>query len=191
MLSLAAALFFAVGEAPAAAKRGGNKVPAGLNITVAVPKKAPTLDDVKNGTPVATVTLTNTGKKDLTLWPFMAARLFDDKGKAAKLVMRLGRFGLTWTDSALEAVEFLTLKPGKSHQFKVALSTYPHDPESILGWEVPGAGTYRLVLHYKYDRKAEKKRLGKGCKDIDKANKPWNQAAEVDKKMVLKIKVKT
>jgi hypothetical protein len=190
-LSLFALVVFLIpaGDAPAAKKGDDKKLPPGLKISVEVPKKAPTLEEVNTGTPVATLTLKNTGKKDLTLWPSLSAQVLDVKGKAVKLNMRIGRFGLTRTPSVLEGIDFLTLKPGKTHGIKVTLSRYFHDPQAILGWELPAAGQYRLILSYLYDRKAVKKQLGKGCKDIDKPNKPWNLAAEVNKKVELKITV--
>jgi hypothetical protein len=180
--------------APAAPNRDGKagdaKKPADpLKISVESPKKAPTLDQVNRGRYKVTVLLKNTGKKELILYPYLGVEILDTKGNAVPRSVFIGRWGRYSTDSIVDGIPFITLKPSKSHKFEVVLSHYRYDENAITGWKLPAKGQYKLVLRYRFDRAAIKMKFGRGCKDLDGKTKPWNQALEIDKKMEVKLKV--
>jgi RNA polymerase sigma factor (sigma-70 family) len=171
-------------------KPPGNKpVAESLKITVDLPKMSPTVDQVNAGAFTFPVILENTDKKDLVLWPFLGLRVFDARGKEVERSTRLGRFGITFTNSVIEGIPFITLKPGAMHKFDVKIAQYIHDPRAITGWQVPSAGEYRLEFLYEYNPAAEKKDLGKGATNLDDPNQPWNRAYEVRRKLDVKLKV--
>jgi hypothetical protein len=186
------ALSFALGGPAHGAKPDNTKKkPADpLQITVDVPKKAPTLGQVNWGRFQITVNLKNTGKKDLILWPYLSLEPLDAKGKAVERSRFIGRWGRRSTDSILEGVPFITLGPGKVHKFKFAVSGFFLDADAITGWQLPAAGEYKLVIRYQFDRAAVKKKYGSGCKDLDNAKQPWNRAHPADWKKEVKVKVK-
>jgi hypothetical protein len=156
-----------------------------------LPKKLPTVDQVNQGAFAFDVTLENTGKEELVLWPFLAAELMDAQGNSVKRSRYIGRWGFRVKDSVIESIPFVTLAPGRKHTFKVAINAYTHHPLAITGWKLPKAGEYRLELHYKYDRAEARKKWGRGCKDLDNPDRPWNRAYEVDKKLNVSFKVVT
>jgi hypothetical protein len=137
-----------------------------------------------------TVTLKNTTKEDLVLWPYLSLRVLDAKGKDVPRSRFIGRWGVRGTPSILEGIPFKTVKAGKSLTIKFAVSGFMYDADAIKGWKLPKAGDYKLVVRYHYDRAAARKKYGEGAADIDNADKPWNKAVEIDSKEEIKLIVK-
>jgi hypothetical protein len=160
-----------------------------LTITVVVPKKPPTLGEVNDGTFKAHVKLENTSKESLVLWPFLSAKLLDSRGKPVRPSLYLGRWGLRQSDSVLEDIPFITLKPGQTHNLEVGIASYILDPMAITGWQLPSKGEYKLELRYEYDRAKAKKAFGDGCRDIDNPKRPWNHALPISRKIEIKLQV--
>jgi hypothetical protein len=164
--------------------------PSDLKVTVEVPGEAPRLADVNSGRYALQLKLQNTGKEPLVVWPYATAELFNAEGKPVDPDRMLGRSGVRFDKkSILEGFTFVTLKPGETHLLNFSLSNFPFDPAMIVGWKVPAPGEYRVAIRYKYDRKTVKEEYGKGCKDIDNAEKPWNRACEMDQKVEAKFKI--
>jgi hypothetical protein len=171
-------------------KSGDAKKPADpVKITVELPKDAPTLDQVNQGKYKVAVQLKNTGKKDLVLYPYLGVEVQDAKGKAVPRSRFIGRWGLLTTNSIVEGIPFVFLKPGKTHKIEIGLPFYLYDENAITGWKLPAKGQYKLVLRYRFDRADIKQKFGRGCKDLDNKTKPWNRALEINKKVEVKLKV--
>lgn len=185
-----ALVLIVAGPAPARSPAPPPKPAPPLKLTADVPKSAPTVAQVNEGEYSFHVVLTNIGKEDLVLWPFAAVQVLDPAGTPVPTSMNLGRFGLRRTNSVLEAIRFLTIKPGQSHRLEVNLSRYTHDPTAIKAWRLPGPGVYRVVVTYQYDRADVKKRLGKGAGDLDGPAQPWNRALEVKETIEAPLTVK-
>jgi len=179
-----------VSFADAGEKKESDKVPKNLKITINTPKDPPTLAEVNSGRYAITLTIENTGKEDVVLWPYLSVEVMDSKGKPVERSRFIGRWGLLSTPSIIEAVPFVNLGAGKTRKIEVKLNAHQWDADAITGWRLPAAGDYVVVLHYHYDRAAAKKSYGKGCDDIDKKNAQWNRALEVDKKAEVKLTVK-
>ena len=80
-------------------------------------------------------------------------------------------------------------RPGATHTLEVNLANDLHHSYLIQAWRLAAAGDYTLALRYHYDRAQVKKDFGKGCPDIDGANRPWNRALEIDQKVEVKLRV--
>jgi hypothetical protein len=160
-----------------------------LSMTAVAPKTSPTLKQVNEGTFTLTVQLKNTGSDTIVLWPYLSLKILEPDGDEVGKATSIGRWGFISSPSVLEDIPFATLDAGKTYDFKVNLKKYNYDPNVVGGWQLPKAGKYELLFSYKFDRAAVKKRYGKGCKDIDGANRPWNRAVEIEKTLKLELAV--
>jgi RNA polymerase sigma factor (sigma-70 family) len=161
-----------------------------IKLSVELPKAAPTLAEVNSGRYEVTVRLENTGKENLVLWPFLFMKVMDARSAEVRPVMSIGDGPPSRPGTHLERARYITLRPGESHRFLVSLKQYAHAPFSLMGWRLRSAGDYTLAFTYSYSRAEMKKVYGKGTKDIDGKDKPWNRALEADEKIEAKIRVK-
>jgi RNA polymerase sigma factor (sigma-70 family) len=176
---------------PKADEKGETKKPPPLKIAVDVPKDLPTKAQVNSGEYTLKVRLENVGKDDLILWPYLLATLHDPDGKEVEVSRFIGRFDLgKLGKSFLEDTEFITLKPGATHEFTVSVPSYDHHPTAMMGWKLPAAGEYRFDFKYYYNRAAARRDYGKNGTNLDDPKAPWNRAYETDQKFEAKIKVK-
>jgi RNA polymerase sigma factor (sigma-70 family) len=159
-----------------------------LKISLDVPKQAPTVAEVNNGRFKFTLVLENTGKQLLVLYPYMSPRLTDPDGKDVKRAAYVGRYGDRSKDSIIEETPFVTLKSGETVRWTMSVANFEYHPDAHLGWQLAEPGTYRLELHYAYNRAAARKQYGAGCKELDDPTKPWNRAVEIDRKFEIEIR---
>jgi RNA polymerase sigma-70 factor (ECF subfamily) len=171
---------------------GEDKKPAEpVKISAAAPDTPPKLAAVNGGEFTIAFDFENTSKQDIVLWPYLSVTVKDDNGKEVQRSRKIGRFGLrSDTESILEGIKFVTLKPGEKHQIEVNLANCFCAAEMIQAWRLPAAGKYTVELRYHYDRADVKKRFGEGkTKDFDGANQPWNRAVEIDRTVTVKLTV--
>jgi RNA polymerase sigma factor (sigma-70 family) len=170
-----------------------------LKISVDLPAEEPTLADVNSGRYKVIVKFENVGKEEQVLWPYLSLKILDDKGREVDISKGIGRYGAPPTEeggSILEVTKFITLKPGATHELRVSVPNYDLHPDTMLGWKLPAAGSYKLVFSYQYDRAAARKDYGRPLwgrpmvKDLDNARHPWNRAHETDQIIEATIKVK-
>jgi len=174
----------------ALAKEIRQREPHGLQFQCGMPKMRLTVDVVNGEEFQFAVRVRNLGAKPVVLHPFLALRVLDAAGKELKLARRLGRHGLRPDGCLLETVSFVTLQPGETWSFTDGLRRYMHDPEWILGWEIPAPGTYTLEFTYRFARAAFKKTCSCGAAAHDDKGKPWNDALELDHTFTAEMEVK-
>jgi len=121
--------------------------PEGLLFCVGLPKMRLTRDSRVT----FVVSVRNRGEKTRVLYPLLSLRLFDAQGNEVKPARKLGRGGLR-RGHPLDAVEFVTLKPGETWRFEADLAQYGRDPKWITGWKTPPPGTYAMEFTYAFDR---------------------------------------
>jgi hypothetical protein len=123
--------------------------PHGLSFFVGLPKmKLTPQTDV-----TFVVTVRNKSDKTVVLYPYLSLHLLAADGTEVKPARRLGRHGLRPPGHPLDAVKFVTLKPGERWSIQEELGRYMHDPLWITGWKTPGVGVYTLEFTYAYDAK--------------------------------------
>ena len=161
-----------------------------IKITTHIPESPLSVQSVNSDDFEIVVKLHNTTQHEVVVSPFLSVDLFHADGRPVQKPMRIGRNGFRMTDSVLEGISFVSIAAGKTHEIKVNLKRYMHDPLVIAGWRIKQAGDYQLKMRYQFDRKHAKKTLGKGCLTIDEPEQLWNQALEVDESFMVKFKVK-
>jgi hypothetical protein len=124
--------------------------PQGLAFSVGLPKEKITVASVNSADFRYVIRVRNRNAKPVVLYPFFSAQLLDAAGKPVKFRRRLGRGGLRMPGHPLQDISFVTIESGKTWSVKESLRQYMHDPSWILGWNVPAAGKYTLVLTYEY-----------------------------------------
>lgn len=171
-------LLLAIGILSLAVK-SSNAADGPLRVSVSEAEQA-SLRQINSGDWSTKLTFENTGEEDLILWPFVSLEVLDSDGKPVSRSLSIGRFGRRKSASVIEEIEFVTLAAGESHDVPVNLKRYSFDPNAIIGWQLSEPGKYKLVLRYKFQRDEAKKSLGKGCRDLDGRQQPWNRALEID-----------
>ena len=166
-----------------------DKMPEGIKFSVIASKDNPTVNELNSGNYKVKVRIENKSKTDVVLWPFMKVDVFDKDMKPVKKAMNGGRFGRRRTNSILESISFVELKPGQTHEIEVKLDKYGFHPTSITGWKFSDPGKFHLALHYQFNQDDVKKDFGKGCTELDLPHKPWNQALEMDKTEMIELNV--
>jgi RNA polymerase sigma factor (sigma-70 family) len=162
-----------------------------LQLSVQVPKDQPTLSQFNGGQYQVTVHLKNMTDKDAVVWPYLMVKVRDGEGNTIPPSQRQGKYGARSGErSILEEMDFVTVKPGKAHVVQVQFgNSATHDPEAIVGYQLPGEGEYILEVNYQFNRAGIKKRFGAGARDVDHADKAWNRAVEFEKKVEVLIRV--
>ncbi|MEE3372008.1 MAG: hypothetical protein VX346_21930 [Planctomycetota bacterium] len=160
-----------------------------VEVTVVAPGAGLTLREVHQGDVSLLVHLKNKGNNTVTLWPYLSVKITNPRGKAVPRSMNLGRFGFRSTPSILEGIPFVSLKPGEVHEIEVNLKQYRFDPQVITGWRFRRPGKYDVALVYEYDRALVVMDYGKGCRNLDRPDAPWNLAVETreSRRVVLSI----
>lgn len=167
-----------------------SKIPENLEITLTQPAETVKLADLNSGKFKLQMTIKNTGKTKLVIWPYITAKLTDSQGHDVPMTNYIGRFGVRRGDrTILEIFQFVTIEPGKTFSLPIPLNTLP-DALFWAGWELKTAGEYQLHVRYQFDRAEIKNTYGEGAKFIDRETAKWNQALEVDTTLVETIKVK-
>lgn len=151
------------------------------------PESRPT--DSRRPPPIAVIRITNKNPVAVTLWPFAALEIKNAKGEIQKPSSNRGRFGRRRQACFLEAVNFVTVQPGKSIDWPVVLDLYTHDPASLVGWKL-APGDYTLFVHYGYDRAGFVARCKLGCESHEDGSRGWNTALELIRDATLKVTVK-
>lgn len=133
------------------------------------------------------VTVKNTHKKAVLLWPFLALQPVDANGKVAPTTQNFGRWGRVRYSCFPRNISFITVEPGKTHTFRSGVGSWMLDAESIIGWKL-AAGEWTLKLAHRFDRAALLKRCGGRCK-VQHGDPawPWNRALETDWSTTLKV----
>jgi hypothetical protein len=139
--------------------------------------------------PAAVIRITNRNDAPATLWPFVALEIRDAKGVLQKPSSRRGRWGVRRETCLLEAVDFVTLEPGKSIDWTVKLDQYGRDPDAIVGWKLK-PGRYVVTARYAFSRSDFVARCKSGCRDHGDAGRPWNGALEATRQATLEIVVR-
>lgn len=132
----------------------------------------------------------NTTDAEIVLWPFLDVEISDSDGRAIDRSTNIGRNGFRTTDSILEGIRFQTVQPGQVHKIEINLKRYMYDSKTITGWTLGESGEYEIKLSYKFDRETVKRELGKGCRDIDNADHPWNRAVEAKQDISFELQVR-
>ena len=161
-----------------------------LEVTVTTPIAGLTLREANQGDIGLQLQLKNNGSKKVTLWPYLSVEIVDARGKAAPRSMNLGRFGFRATPSVLEGIPFVSLAPGHTHEIEVNLKEYRFAPKVITGWQFVKHGRYDITLNYHYDRSMVVMDYGKGCRNLDRADAPWNLALETQEVRYVTLLVK-
>lgn len=180
-------IFGAVGEA-ANPKPSPAQEPV-LEFQVEGPKSPVSLAEVNSRALAITFKIRNLSDREVVVWPFLELHLIAPDGKPLQRALNRGRFGAS-AGSLIESINFVTIAAGKAHEMKFNLRLFEYDLMTLTGWRIEERGTYTLKMQYVFDRKAAKKALGQGCKDLGNAQKPWNRAIEVKKTAALKLIVK-
>jgi hypothetical protein len=165
------------------------ELPDGLAIKLVVPKDKPTRATVNTGFYVPRIEITNETDAAITLWPFVSINVLHEDGTPVSPSMHIGRWGLIGAPSMLEDIKYVTLPAGKTHAIPVAINAYGYDPHAIRGWRLVPGKTYRVVLHYEFDRAKVIKAFGAGCKEPDAPEQPWNKIAPVNWVKELELKL--
>lgn len=160
-----------------------------LEVTVTTPAAELTLREANQGDIGLQLQLKNNGSKKVILWPYLSVEIVDARGKAAPRSMNLGRFGFRATPSLLEGIPFVSLAPGQTHEIEINLNEYRFDPKVITGWRFPKHGRYDITLIYEYDRSLAVVDYGKGCRDLDRADAPWNLAVETRERRRVTLRI--
>jgi len=163
--------------------------PQGLRFECGLPKMRLTLGLVNGKEFQYVLRVRNQSDKTVTLCPYLQLRVLDAAGKEVAPAARRGRWGLLMCDCFLDQLQFVTLQPGETWSVEDGLASYMHDPEFIMDWKLPAAGTYTLEFTYAFDRAATKKRCRAGCEAHDDPKRPWNRALELKHTFTCELKV--
>lgn len=161
-----------------------------LKYEVELPKIPPTLREVNEGQAQLKLKITNGGPREVTLWMGIRLVIADATGTEIQETVCIGKFGLRSEGCILKHFAFRTLGPGKALEIPFTIMNYPCDPDSFLGWDFDGAGTYTLRFTTEFERAAFLKRCDEGCADHADASKPWNRALEFAREFSAKLTVK-
>jgi hypothetical protein len=125
-----------------------------------------------------TIRLINQTDQPQVVWPYVSLQVLDAAGETVRATTNFGRWGRTQEPCFLREVHFVTIAPGEAHEVTATVGSYMWDPGSIMGWELPGPGTYSLTVTHAYQRAPFTKRCQQPCGDHDQPETPWNQAVE-------------
>ncbi len=164
--------------------------PTPIEFSVDVPSRVPTVEEINAGDYSVGLRLKNTSQEDIVIWPYLTVEVLDSQGNEVKRSMLIGRNGIRFTPSLIEGIDFVKLIPGQTHDINIDFSQYVSDPAFITGWSFPKSGEYTVVMRYDYNIAAEKKRLGRRCKDLERVDAPWNHAVEVSSTLKATLKVR-
>ena len=160
-------------------KEIGAREPHGLLFRAGVPNMRLDLAHVNGDKMKVSIGVTNRGKENVVLWPYLSLRLLDAKGQEVGKKLHIGRWGRGRSKRWLADVGYARLAPGETWEFTTPLSRYMHDEKFIEGWEVPEPGTYTIEVTYRFDRAAAKKGSDPAWDALDDPQQPWNRALEM------------
>jgi hypothetical protein len=152
--------------------------PHGLRFRVALPDQAPALADANGPDFAFDVVVENRGGRAMVLLPYLTMRVLDAKGDEVKTVRNLGRWGRRKSANLLDDVSFRTVEPGKEARYRIGFAHYGCDPDRILAWKLPAAGSYTLEFTYRYVRAEWTGRCDPDWPALADAERPWNRAPE-------------
>ncbi len=189
ILSVAGILAAVVAVGEAASPKPSSASEPVLEFKVESPKEPVSLQVANSRRFIIPFKIRNISDQKVIVWPFLDLELIGPDGKVVHRALNRGRFGFS-AGSLIESISFYPVAPGETHEIRINLNLYEYDLMALTGWRIEERGTYTLKMRYEFDRKAAKKELGKGCKDLDNARKPWNRAIEAKKVVSIKLKVK-
>jgi RNA polymerase sigma factor (sigma-70 family) len=182
------------------AKPGGKEAgdpkarPAELALKVVLPDGPVTLADVNSGKAPIKFRLENKSKKEVVVYSLVRLDVRDAKGNAVTPAKSFG----SGPPGPLSEIErrFQIIPAGETKDLAIDLRGN-FDGTMFTGWKLSEPGTYKLVLTYQYSRKDFKAtylrppylRPDEDREKVDRPDRLWNRAMEVDRTLEAELKV--